>query len=258
MCRNHLVSDPMTQGAYETNRVGVTVGVAGPMGLDLSVTAYKGEEMMAHLFESELFDTDVITRGADPAGDDVSSYIISASFEPVSEHLTVFGSCISEPGNGNRNNTVGVGLSLGLDGIRVDGEYMKAIERERYSGFSREFKESVLSLTAAYEFVMREREVIGGALFAERKAHVVAEPLEVALRYEHFDDDGMADASETWSVEDRYSAGARYAFYQDPDSGLAAYAATEFRHTDYRLHPSQASTRADSNNEVFARLGVTF
>jgi hypothetical protein len=54
---NHLVSDPMTQDAYETSRTGVTIGVTGPMEIDLSVTIYKGEEMMAHLFESELFDS---------------------------------------------------------------------------------------------------------------------------------------------------------------------------------------------------------
>jgi len=257
---NHLITDPMTQDAYETNRVGVTAGYTGPLGLDLSATAYKGEEMMAHLFESELFDAETITRVADPAGDDVSSYIIASSLEPL-EGLLLFASLLSEPGSGDRNTTAGGGFSLDLDGdhgFRVDGEYIKSLDRELYAGFDRKFEEGVLSLSVAYEFVMREREVKGGALFAERKAHLVAEPLEIAVRYEHFDDDGLAEISQTWSAENRYSAGARYAFYQDAQSGLTAYAAAEYRHTDYRVHPDLVATRADANDEFFMRLGVAF
>jgi hypothetical protein len=255
---NHLVADPMTQDAYETNRVGATLGFTGPLGLDLSATLYKGEEMISHLFESELFDSDAIARQGDSASDDVSSYVISASIEPLPEKLVLFGGFISEPGTGERNNTAGVGFNLVIGGLRVDGEYMKAISREKYTGFSSEFKEGVFSLSAAYELIIREREVIGGALFAERKAHVVSEPLEFAVRYEHFDDDDMASDSQTWSVEDRYSAGARYAFYNSVETGLTTYVGFEYRHTDYRVHSSQIENIEDDNDELIVRLGVTF
>ncbi|NOY65079.1 MAG: hypothetical protein GXO97_06770 [Nitrospirae bacterium] len=53
---NHLITDPMTQDAYETKRPGLTLGVEGPLGLDASLTVYKGEEQMNHLFESGLFE----------------------------------------------------------------------------------------------------------------------------------------------------------------------------------------------------------
>ncbi|MEW6721509.1 MAG: hypothetical protein AB1346_13765 [Thermodesulfobacteriota bacterium] len=258
---NHLVSDPMTQDAYETNRVGATAVYSGPMDLDLSATAYKGEEMMTHLFESWLFDSEAVVRADHRPADEVNSYILSASFKPLGGPLTLFGSFLSEPGAGNRNDTASAGFHFEADGkrgFRVDTEYMKAVNREIYAGFDREFREGVFAVTVAYEFVMREREVIGGSLFEERKAHLVAEPMEIALRYEHFDDDGLAAASQTFSVKDRYSAGARYSFYEDPSGGLAAYIAGEYRHTEYRVHPAQAGTRIGSNDEIFARLGLTF
>lgn len=264
---NHLLTDPMTQDAYETNRPGVTVGVMGPMGLDVSATYYKGEEMMAHLFESGLFDDGAVERVDDPADpgayetEAVNSYIISASVTPVEELVTVFAGYISEPGRGGERNTTGnAGLSLGISNLRVEAEYMTALNREKYDvgGTLEEFEESVLSVSAAYEFVLREREALGGALFAQRKAHVVSEPLELALRYEVFDDDDMFEKAQAWSVDSRMSAGARYSFYNDPEAGLAAYVGVEYRHTEYNLHQSLEATYADSNDEFLVRLGVSF
>ncbi len=87
---NHLVTDPMTQDAYETKKVGATVGVTGGMGLDVSVTLYKGDEQMGHLFQSGLFDTTVIIRNADPVRN-VESYIGAVSLAPVNQLITMFG-----------------------------------------------------------------------------------------------------------------------------------------------------------------------
>ncbi|GBE06469.1 hypothetical protein BMS3Abin10_02119 [bacterium BMS3Abin10] len=257
---NHLVSDPMSQDAYETSRAGVTAGFTGPMALDLSATVYKGEEMMNHLFESGLFNADPDAGGISRAGeesDDVGSYILFASFSPIENHLTLFGAYISETGNKDRNETVNAGFNFippVLENLRIDAEYMKALNREKYNGAGKEYKEGVFSITAAYEFVLRKREIIGGALFAERKAHVVSEPLEIAVRYEHFDDDGMADEPGTWAVDNRYSAGARYSFYYDEESELTAYIAAEYRLTKYR----ETTDSIDKNNEFFARLGLSF
>jgi hypothetical protein len=252
---NHLITDPMTQDAYETKKVGVTVGYTGTVGLDLSATLYKGEEQMDHLAASGLFD---ITRNPGiETTDDVDSYILSASLSPVEDRLTLFGSYLSEPGRGDRNKTMTFGFTADIANIMIEGEYMRALKREKYSGISNEYKEGVLSLGVAYALIAREREMVGGALFAERKAHLVSEPLEFALRYERFDDDDFADRESSWSVDNRYSAGVRYSFYHDEKSGLAAYVASEYRHTDYRLHPIQTA-RAKDNNELYLRLGVSF
>ena len=252
---NHLVTDPMTQDAYETKRVGITAGYTGTMGLDLSLTVYKGEEQMNHLFESGLFE-DTVSRAGE-ATDDVGSFILSISATPIGEGLTVFGSYLSEPGRGRRNETLNGGFSFApsfFEGFRIDAEYMKALKREKYSGATRQYKEAVLSVTAAYEFVLRQRKTIGGGLFAERRAHLISEPLELALRYEHFDDDGMSNDLSVWTVKDRYSLGARYSFYNDETSGLNAFVAGEYRRTEYR---TDADTK-DSNDEVYLRVGVDF
>ncbi len=251
---NHLITDPMTQDAYETKRVGITTGYTGPMGLDLSVTVYKGEEQMDHLFESGLF-SDTVSRAGE-ATDDLGSYIVSVSAEPL-DSVVLFGGYLSEPGRGTRNQTVNAGVSFlppFIDGLRFDAEYMKAIDREKYSGADRKYKEGVFSATIAYEFVLRQRNVIGGGLFSERRAHLINEPLEVALRYEHFDDDGMSEELGVWTVRDRYSAGARYSFYNDEERGFNAFVAGEYRRTEYR---TQADMK-DSNDEVYLRIGVDF
>jgi hypothetical protein len=258
---SHLVQDPMTQDAYETNRVGITVGFTGPSDLDVSATLYKGEEHINHLFDSGLFDTGVVSRSGD-ATDDLESLILSATIAPFQNdfvYLTLFGAYLSESGRGTKNETLDFGLSFVLpflENVRLDAEYIKALDREVYAGATGEFEEGVLSLGASYVFVLREREVIGGALFAERKAHTVAEPVELAIRYERFEDDGLADDLGAWSVEHRYGIGGRYTFYQN--EVLSAYVGAEYRMTEYRVDSSIKDTMDDENNEVFVRLGLTF
>ncbi|RMG68113.1 MAG: LbtU family siderophore porin, partial [Nitrospirae bacterium] len=252
---NHLITDPMTQDAYETKRVGITLGYTGPMGLDLSGTLYKGEEQMEHLFESGLFDSDTLSRKEGDT-DDVGSFILAGSITPV-EYLTLFTSYLSEPGRGSRNETLNAGISLVppfIEGVRFDAEYMKALDREKYAGLRNEYREGVFSATLAYEFVLRKRKSLGGGLFSARREHLISEPLEIAIRYEHFDDDGMSDDLGIWTVRDRYSAGARYSFYNDEETGFNAFVAGEYRHTELRTHEAMK----DNNDEVYLRLGVDF
>ncbi|NOZ26028.1 MAG: hypothetical protein GXO94_08080 [Nitrospirae bacterium] len=255
---SHLITDPMTQDACETKRVGFTAGCTCPAGMDLSVTVYKGEEQMNHLFESGLFDTETVHRTGEET-DDVGSFIVSVSAEPIEEALTLFGAYLSEPGAGSRNETVNLGFNFvlpALENLRIDGEYMKALKRERYEGADREYREGVLSVAAAYEFILRQREVTGGGLFAERRAHVISEPLEVSLRYEYFDDDGLAESIGAWSVRNRCSAGARYSFYNDEITGLNAFLSVEYRRTGLRV--SGPVDMKKDNEEFYARMGVNF
>ena len=255
---NHLVTDPMTQDAYETKMVGLTLGYNMEfMNLDVSATVYKGEEMMTHLFESGLF-SDTVNRSGEEA-DELGSFILSASAMPIENSLTVFGAYTSETGQDSRNDSVNIGVNLVpcfLKHLRIDAEYMRAIKREQYTGMNKEFKEGVYSVTAAYEFVLRKMEVLGGKLFAERKAHIVSQPLELAVRYEHFDDDSLAESTSTWSVKDRYSIGARYSFYNDETAGLNAFLAAEHRRT--KISVASASGMDDCNEEFHTKLGVIF
>jgi len=260
---NLLVTDPMTQDAFETKRVGLTIGATGPWELDVSATLYKGEEQMDHLVGSGLFE---VTRAGATAADNVNSYILSASVSPFKDHLKLFAGYLSEPGRGDdRNTTMNMGFNAsmpGLKNLRLYGEYMKALQREKYDGLNEAFKEGIFSITAVYAFNHGDSESKegdeGGPTFAERMRQVLEAPVELALRYEHFDDDDLAEKTASWSVEHRYSIGLRYPFYRDEEKGLAAFVATEYRHTDYRLHSSLKDVRADNNKEVFVKLGVAF
>ncbi len=241
---NYLVTDPMTQDAYETKRVGVTLGYNRPfMDLDASVTIYKGEEMMAHLFDSGLFDSDNISRVSDPAGDDTGSYILNITVTPLPEHLNLSASYLSEPGNGNRNDSLSIAADyscLFMEGLTFNAEYIAALKREKYQDaastvLSKSFREKVFSFSAAYN---------------------VMDTVDVALRYEHLDDDSLTGSTGAWSVKDRYSAGVGYSFYTDETSGVNAFLAAEYRRTEIRV--DSASGMDDSNDEFYTRLGVNF
>ncbi len=243
---NRLVTDPMTQDAYETKRVGVTLGYVRPLeGLDASVTVYKGEEMMAHLFESGLFDADNVARASAPAGDDVGSFILNISTSSLAERLHLSAAYLSEPGNGKRNNSLA--LSAAYDGLFgsgmvLDAEYITALQREHYvdgtsSVLAGVYKESVLSLAAAYR--------PGG-------------PLEGVVRYERFDDDGLAAETGTWSVEDQYSVGGSYTFYEDEALGLSSLVAVEYRVRNYRLPEARKASMDDDNSEFHVKVAVEF
>ncbi len=263
---NHLISDPMTQEAYETSAAGITLGITGPVGLDISATIYKNNGPMAHFFESGLFETDDTAAEfftGNDADTDISSYIASVSISPIDEHLSIFASLLSEKGVVDRNDTYSVGIDYNcvlIEGLLIDVEYFSASSREEYTsnlGVTDTFKESVLSASVAYVLGGGERGDTG-INYMMRRAHIFAEPVEIAFRYEQFDDDGLAEKSATWSVENRYSVGVRYSFLDDEEMGVAAYTALEYRKTSYELSSAMSGTAADESNEVMVKLGVSF
>ncbi len=234
MFENPLITDPMTQDAYETKAVGLTVGYEGPAGLDLSLTVYKGEAQMNHLFESGLFE-ETLQRVATDVSDDIGSFILSGSISPLKDRFILSASYISEPGWSRRNETVSIGLSSEalLDRFRLYAEYMKALHREKYAAVDEEYKEGVISLAASYG---------------------VSESLDIALRYEHFDDDGISERLGIWTVKDRYSVGTKYSLYRNETVGLEVFVAGEYRRTGFRVHGEMP----DSNDEIYIRLGADF
>ncbi|MBI5142226.1 MAG: hypothetical protein HZA20_08565 [Nitrospirae bacterium] len=252
---NHLVSDPLTQSAYETKRPGVTAGFRGGNGAsELSLSVYKGAEMMDHLFSSGLFDAETVKR-AGPDTEDVSSMIFNAAFTPVPHHLALSASYLSEPGKDRRNESFSIGINyncLFIEGFRVDAEYIGALQRETYFDKSGAdaggFRDAALSLSLAYVFRGTDEKREPGGTYWVRRAHLLAEPVEIALRYETFDDGGMSAKTGAASVESVGSVGARCNFHVDGDT--AAYMGVEYRAIRMR--------RAVDESAVLARLGVKF
>jgi hypothetical protein len=254
---NYLVTDPLTQDAYETKKVGFTGGLKGPLDFDVSLSVYKGDEQMSHLFESGLFDAETIQRDS-VSSLKTDSLILAASFSPVKDSLTLFGACLSEPGSSKRNRTVTLGFSFVLpsfQGLIWEGEYMKALSRELYAASSRAYKEGALSLTAAYRFVIRKRKH-KGSTYRARKSQIRAHPIEIAARYEFFDDDSLATDRQVWTTRSRWSVGGRYTLFESGSTFF--YVMGEYRNSRFRVPSALRETRPESQDEIYLRLGVDF
>lgn len=249
-----LVTDPMTQDAYETKDVGATLGLKGPWTGDVSVTIYKGAAQMDQLFQSVLFDTAKIRRQS-MAPRNVDSYIGSAQMSPWANHLTIFVAWLSEPGHGTRNTSADAGFSFvppRLSGLAVNLEYIGALSRELYACQERRHRESVVSASASYAFVIKERQVLGRRNYLGRRSSRSAHPVVASVRYESFDDDGLAAAAGSWSLKSRSSIGSRYAFRND--GRVLAFVQTELRLSCLRGR----GAAHDRNAEAYIRIGMDF
>jgi hypothetical protein len=255
---SNLISDPMTQDAHETKKVAATIGCRGPFGVEASFTAYKGSEGMDHLFQAKLFDTTVVGRNSLEI-DNVGSWIASITVAPFHDSLTVFASFASEPGALRRNMTIDAGLSLKipfLPHVTIDGEYMKALRRERYADAGREYHEGVLALSLTYSFVLKRGMIESRGLYKARKAYRRSHPVMVALRFERFDDDSLTRELGAWSIKDRYLGGGRYTIFEQ--GSVSAYLGLEYRRTRYRYPLGAGGAIRDRNDELYLNGGLDF
>jgi hypothetical protein len=244
---SHLINDPLTQDLYEIVRPGATLGFApGFLGLDISGTVYKGEELMSHMLEGayelnrDYTDDTGALPGWRPGGmsaeyaetDDVSSFIGNISISPI-DAVTVVGFWDSEPGDCHRNETAGGAVHIEFWRLSLDGEYIFAVDRESDSADKIEHDESAWFAALAFQ---------------------VIDPLEIAARYEAFDDDiaGKQDGH----LEERYSLGFTFTLFEKDD--FACNLMGEFRRSNYEVEVGNANGVDESLNEWFARLGIEF
>lgn len=166
----HTISDPITKSAYEIATTGVSMGYAPAdlYDLDLSFTVYKGEKVMDQV--TGIGSAPGRNAGYD-ASDDVESYIAGLSIAPI-EGLTLGAAFNSEPGDDSRNNTLNAFAEFSMAGFTLDCEYFAAVKREKFTADNKTYKEKAFVAGLAYQ---------------------VMEPLELAVRYEHFDNDCDVD-----------------------------------------------------------------
>jgi hypothetical protein len=253
----HFVTDPLIQDAYETKTVGLSAGAKAPLGTDLSLTFYKGRAQSDHLAGSGLYDAAAAPVPAVNVAR-VDSWILSAISTPAKDVWTVFAAYSSEPGAGRRMTTLGLGSNLVMPGLRnlqIDAEYMRALSREDVPGFERSFRETAVSVTASYQFVLRPRTLKGGGNYRSRKSQRLSHPAEMALRFEAFDDGARAAALGSWSVKNRASLGGRYTFFEK--GSFQAALEIEVRKQTVRVSPAFAGT-APATREVYLKLGLDF
>jgi hypothetical protein len=231
MFESHLINDPVTQDCYEIAKTGVTVGYTTEyLGLDISVTMYRGEVLMAHLSEAE-YD---FTRDNNPTTyeetDEVGSYIGNITISPVDTFM-LSAYLNSEPGDGNRNETAGMSVHYEIGMITLGAEYIAAISREKHFTDNKEYNESAWFIGVAYK---------------------AADPLEIAARYEVFDDDITGE--QDGHLTDRYGLGFTYTLFEN--DRFAANLMGEYRTSNFEKE--SGSNADDSLNEAFLKLAIEF
>ena len=225
---SHLINDPITQDCYEIAKTGATIGYTTDY-LDISATVYKGEELIAHLEEAEYgFERDNSPTYEET--DDVSSYIGNITISPV-EGLDLAAYYDSEPGDGDRNETAGITVHYEIGKVTLDAEYIAAISREKHFTDNKKYKESAWFGAVAYQ---------------------AAEPLEIAARYEAFDDDITGE--QDGHLTDRYSIGFTYTLFEN--DSFATNLMGEYRISNYEKE--SGSNADDKLNEAFLKLAIEF
>ena len=239
---SHLINDTITQDCYEIAKTGATLGVTyDPIGLDISATVYRGEVLMTHLEEAGYgfggsIRTDDTAPGyyGDQTTDDVESYIANVTISPLEGldigDLTVSAYFDSEPGDNDRNNTAGGSVTYQYSMFTLDAEYIKALKREK----------------GADDIENKESAWFGAV------ACQVIDPLEIALRYEGYDDDISGD--QDGHLESRYILGANYTLFEKDD--FATTLMLEYRRSN--CEKAAGSTDDDTIDEVFARVAIEF
>jgi len=230
MFESHLINDPITQDCYEIAKTGATIGYsAESLGVDISATIYQGEELMTHLNDAEYG----FERNNSPTyeeTDDVSSYIGNITISPL-EALMLSAYYDSEPGDGDRNETAGMSVHYEIGMVTLDAEYIAALSREKNFTDNKEYNEYAWFIGVAYQ---------------------AAEPLEIAVRYEAFDDDITGE--QDGHLTDRYSMGFTYTLFEK--DSFATNLIGEYRISNYE---KQSGGNADDKlNEAFLRLAIEF
>lgn len=224
-----FISDPITQELYEINKTGITLGYADQdmLGIDFSVTVYKGETLITRVNDTGYGWARDNTAGY-AVTNDVSSYIVSMSISPV-DGLTLAAYYSSEPGDTDRNTTLGGSLHFELADFIADAEYIGALNREYHITDDREYKENAWFVSLGYQ---------------------IADPLLCSVRYEDFD----ADKRQSGNLDYRYGIAATWTLFETENftcTLLGEYRRSEYEHI-------QSSSTDQSLDELFARLALEF
>jgi hypothetical protein len=189
----------------------------------------------------------------------LDSWILSGSSYPLrDDDWRLSAGLASEPGSVRRMTTLNLGSYVSVpwhENLQFNAEYMRALRRDDVPGLGRSFRETALSVTAAYLLVTQEMEEPSGRNYRARKSRRLAHPTVVVVRYEALDDGSRAAVLGTWSVKNRISVGGRYTFFEK--GGVEAALALEFRRQTLRISPAYVGP-AGPSHEVYVRFGLDF
>jgi hypothetical protein len=182
---DRLIEGTLTEEVYEIDDVGLIFGFAPDLyGLDLSVAVYEEPTIIDNLEEFDVFEK-AEGRSQD---DRFDSYVANLTAEPFEDTLYLSVFYDNEPGDGRRNQSIGSAIGVSLWRLSVDAEWISALTREAGEN-EVENKESAWTAGAALE---------------------LTEAVELAGRYERFDDDDSGAQDEV--LDYRWVAGGNYQF----------------------------------------------
>ncbi len=220
---DHMISGTLTEDLYETQETGATLGYTPDFyGLDLSFTVYEGQDVIENL---QNFNTHEYRSGR-KRENGLKSFIINGSFEPIEDTLLLSLYYDNEPGDGRRNQTIGGSVTFNIWKFSLDGEYITALTREEGKD-GEENRESAWFAALAFQLL---------------------EPLDLAVRYEDFDDEQGGDQE---GVLD-------YAFLAGLNYEVFDFAILSFEYRYLSFEKEKGSEAAGDANEFHFRLSLEF
>jgi hypothetical protein len=228
---DHLIEGTLAEDLYEIDEWGATLGWAPDFyGLDISFSIYADASIMDNLHD---FDTHEF-RPSHNKEDKFSSYIANVTLEPVEDTLTVSAFYNSEPGDGRRNKSIGGAFTLNFWKFILDTEYITSLQRENGEN-GEENKESTAVVGLAFDAL---------------------DSLQLATRYEAFDDDNPDDQDEV--LDCRFIAGFNYFFLDQVDISPLKDAAFSFEYRFSKYEREKGSEAADSQKMLQFQLAIEF
>jgi hypothetical protein len=220
---DHLIEGTLTEELFEINQVGATLGFEPDIyGVDISFSVYKDPQIIENL---ENFETHV-SRNNRKNDDEFRSYIINVSLEPIEDALLLSTFFDSEPGDGKRNQSIGGALTWKYSDVSLDMEYITALDREKTAN-GEENKETVWVAGLAFQ---------------------ITNSLELATRYEKFDDGNSGNQDEVLDYSVR--GGFNYSFLK--------FAIFSFEYRFSKYEKEKGSSAADEQNMFQFQLTLAF
>ena len=227
---DHLIEGTLAEDLYEIDEWGATLGYNPDFyGLDISFSVYRNPQVIENL---QNFDTH--EWGPDRQKEDkFKSYIANITLEPIEDTLILSAFYNSEPGDGNRNQTVGGAFTLNYWKFTLDAEYITALTREKGEN-EEENKESAGVVGLAFEPL---------------------ESLQLATRYEVFSDDTRGDQDEV--LDYRIVAGFNYSLLELVDVSFLTDATIffEYRYSKYEKETGSEATNSQNMFQFQMVLG---
>jgi hypothetical protein len=228
---DHLIEGTLAEDLYEIDEWGATLGINPDFyGLDLSFSVYKDPQVIENLQNEDTHEW----RPGRQKEDRFRSYIANVTLEPIEDTLTLSAFYNSEPGDGNRNQSIGGAFTLNYWKFTLDAEYITALTREKGEN-EEENKESARVVGLAFDLL---------------------DSLQLATRYEAFSDDTSGDQDEV--LDYRIVAGFNYSFLELVDVFFLTDAALLFEYRYSKFEKEQDTEATNSQNMFMFQVVLGF